>query len=60
VVVASLALMGVVTWQLGKSAIVDWTTMLIAISSLFLLLRFRINPMWLILGAGVVGLARGA
>jgi chromate transporter len=60
VVVASLALMGVVTWQLGKSAIVDWSTLVIALVSLVLLLRFRINPMWLILGAAIIGLFRGA
>jgi len=60
VIVASLALMGVVTWQLGKSALIDWTTLLIALASLVLLFKFRINPMWLILGAGITGLLHSA
>ncbi|HET7873427.1 MAG TPA: chromate efflux transporter [Terriglobales bacterium] len=58
VVVASLALMGVVAWQLGKSALVDWTTLVMALASLLLLLTSRVNAMWLILGAGMVGLLR--
>lgn len=60
IIVASLALMGVVTWQLGKSALIDWTTVLIALASLVLLFKFRINPMWLILGAGITGLLHSA
>jgi chromate transporter len=60
VVVGSLALMGVVTWQLGKAALVDWTTVVIAVVSLVLLFRFRVNAMWLIAGAAILGLIRGA
>jgi chromate transporter len=56
VIVASLALMGVVAWQLGRSAIVNWQTGLIAIVSAVLLLRYRTNSAWLILGAAMVGL----
>lgn len=55
IVVASLALMGVVAWQLGRSAIISWPTALIAIVSALLLLRFRVNSAWLILGASAVG-----
>jgi chromate transporter len=53
--VASLALMAVVTWQLGRAAIIDVTTVLLAILSAILLIRFRINSAWLILGGAVVG-----
>lgn len=53
--VASLALMGVVTWQLGRSAIVDVPTLLIAITSAVLLLTLRINSAWLVVAAGVFG-----
>lgn len=56
VIVASLALMGVVAWQLGRAAIVDWKTAVLAIVSLFVLLRWNINSAWLVLGAGAFGL----
>lgn len=56
--VASLALMGVVTWQLGRSALVDWLTALLAAGAAVLLLRWRVNSAWLVLGGAVVGLAR--
>jgi chromate transporter len=55
---ASLSLMGVVTWQLGRSALVDWTTWLLAIACAVLLLRFRINSAWLVGAGALAGLAR--
>lgn len=54
--VASLALMAVVTWQLGASSLVDWPSILLAVIAVFLLLRFRINSAWLVLGGAVIGL----
>jgi len=54
--VASLALMAVVTWQLGRAAIFDVTTVLLAILSAILLMRFRINSAWLVLGGAAVGM----
>jgi chromate transporter len=56
VVAGSLALMAVVTWQLGKSSIVSWTTLAIFGVSLIGLLRFRLNSAWLIAAAAVFGL----
>jgi chromate transporter len=54
VTVGSLALMAVVTWQLGRAAIVDVATTALAIGSAVLLLRFRLNTTWLIVvGAGL-------
>ncbi|MCY1019967.1 chromate efflux transporter [Pyxidicoccus sp. MSG2] len=54
--VASLALMAVVTWQLGRAALVDaWTVGLAAVSAV-LLIRFRVNSAWLVLGGGAVGM----
>ncbi|AKF83622.1 chromate transporter [Myxococcus fulvus 124B02] len=59
--VASLALMAVVTWQLGRAALVDVWTVGLAIVSAVLLIRFRVNSAWLVLGGGAVGwLVRGA
>lgn len=55
--VASLALMAVVTWHLGRAALVDWLTVLLALTATVILLRYRLNSAWLVLGgAGVGGL----
>jgi chromate transporter len=55
--VASLALMAAVSYQLGRSAITDWLTAGLAIAGAVLLLRFRINSAWLVLGGAIVGIA---
>jgi chromate transporter len=55
VVAGSLALMAVVTWQLGKAAIVDGRGLLICLTSLVALWRYRINSAWLIGAAAVAG-----
>ncbi len=54
--VASLALMAVVTWHLGRAAIVDIKTILLAALGAVLLIRFRLNSAWLVLGGAVVGI----
>jgi chromate transporter len=54
--VASLALKAVVSYQLGRSAIVDWLTIALAIASAVLLLRFRTNSAWLVLGGAIAGI----
>jgi chromate transporter len=55
--VASLALMGAVTIQLGRAALVDVTTVAIAAVSAGLLLGTRLNATWLVGAAALVGLA---
>jgi hypothetical protein len=40
--------MGVVAWQLARAAIIDFPTLVIVIVSTALLLRFRVNSVWLI------------
>ncbi|HEV8581727.1 MAG TPA: chromate efflux transporter [Thermoanaerobaculia bacterium] len=54
--VGSLALMSVVTFQLGRAAIVDLATTGLAAASALLLLRLRVNSAWLVLGGGLAGL----
>ena len=54
--VASLALMAVVTWNLGRSAIVDPITTVIAIISTLLLIKFRMNSAWLVLSGAIAGI----
>ena len=56
VTAASLALMTVVTWQLAKASLVDPMSVLFLVVSLVLLVRFRFNSMWLVLGAALAGL----
>jgi chromate transporter len=55
---ASLALMAVVTAQLGGAALVDGLTVGLAIASAVLLLGFRVNATWLVLGGAAFGLLR--
>jgi chromate transporter len=55
--VGAWALMASVTWFLARSAVVDVTTMLLAISSAFVLIRYRMNSAWLVIGGGLIGLA---
>jgi len=57
VVVASLALMAAVTWQLGRAAVVDVPSAVLAVVALVLLLRSKINSAWLVLGGGLIGIA---
>jgi chromate transporter len=57
VIVGSLALMAVVTWQLGRASLVDWLTVALAIVSLVLLLRWRLNSAWLILLGAMAGVS---
>jgi chromate transporter len=56
--VASLGLMAAVTWQLGRSSLTDPLAILIALVSLGLLLRFKINSTWLIVGGAITGLLK--
>jgi chromate transporter len=53
---ASLALMAVVTWQLANAAVVDLTTVALLVISLILLVRYRLNSVWLVIGGGAIGL----
>jgi chromate transporter len=54
---ASLALMAVVTVQLGRAALVDWPTLLLGALTAFALLRFRTSSTWLILAGALLGLS---
>jgi chromate transporter len=52
---ASLALMIAVTWDLSREAMIDATTVVLAILGAITLIRFRLNSVWLILVGGIVG-----
>ena len=53
---SALGLMAAVTLQLARSSLTDFYTILIAILSLILLLRYKINSTWLIAGGAIAGL----
>jgi chromate transporter len=53
---ASLALMAVVSWQLGRAALVDLPTAALAILAAGLLLWRRINSLWLVLAGAALGI----
>lgn len=57
---AALALMGVVTLQLGIGTLRDPLSILIALTSGALLLRFKVNATWLILAGALIGLVVSA
>lgn len=55
---ASLALMATVTWELGRAALTDGIAIVLSMAGMLLLLRYRVNSLWLVLGGAVVGLLR--
>ena len=55
--VASLALMVVVTLQLGRAALIDAPTVALACLGAVLLVRFKLNATWLVIGGAVAGWA---
>lgn len=56
--IAALALMAGVLFQLGQHALIDVLTWAIAVVALLILLRFKINSVWLILAGALIGVVR--
>ncbi|TVT42762.1 chromate efflux transporter [Hymenobacter setariae] len=52
---ASWALMAAVSFALARTALLDVPTVLLAAGSTFLLLRYRLNSAWLVLGGAALG-----
>ncbi len=42
--------------SIGKSSLIDFKTIFIAGIALISLLKYKLNPIWILLGAGIVGL----
>jgi chromate transporter len=58
---ASLALMAWATTLLARTSLIDFATITVALVSLVLLLRTRLNATWLLAGGALVGwFTRGA
>ncbi len=45
--------------SIGRSSLVDLKTVLIAAASIICLFKYKTNPIWVLLGAGMVGLVWG-
>ncbi|MCC5667523.1 chromate transporter [Nostoc sp. CHAB 5784] len=54
---ASLGLMAGVAYTLGRAALVDWLTIIVAIVSAIAVFQFKINSAWLVLAGGAIGFA---
>jgi chromate transporter len=54
--VASLGLMAAVAWELGRAGVVDIFTTLLAVASVVLVFRFKVNSVWLVLGGAALGI----
>jgi chromate transporter len=59
VTVAALGLMAGVAIDLGRTAIIDPLTAVIAVAALLVMLRWRPNPLWLVLAGAAAGIAHG-
>ena len=54
---AAVALMAFVGWQFARETLVSATTIGMAVIAAVLVMRFRVNSAWLILGGAVAGIA---
>jgi chromate transporter len=55
--VAAIGLMAAVAWEIGRAAIIDALTIVLALGAAVLLIRYRVNSAWLVLMGGLVGIA---
>jgi chromate transporter len=58
--VAALGLMSAVTWQLARSAFPDAFALLVGLAAAGLLLRYRLNSVWLVAFGAALGLLHAA
>lgn len=57
--VAAIGLMAAVTLELGRAALVDVVTVVIGVLAAILLIRYKVNSTWLIIGGGIIGVVYG-
>jgi chromate transporter len=52
---ASMGLMAVITWTLGRTALTDGLTIAMALISTVIIVRFKVNSAWLVLAGAAIG-----
>ncbi|MBN2703286.1 MAG: chromate transporter [Pontiellaceae bacterium] len=53
---AVLGMIGAAAWQIGRVALVDWTAVGIALVSCVLIARWKIHPVFLVIGSAIAGM----
>jgi chromate transporter len=56
---AVVGLLGAAAWSIGHAGIHTWLGLSLSVVAAIVLLRFRLNPFWVILGAGVMRFVAG-
>ncbi len=54
--VAALGLMAAVTWELGRTSLIDLLSVISGVVAYVLLVRYKVNTTWLIFGGALLGL----
>ncbi len=52
---AAVALMATVGWQFARAAVVNVPAVVLLLTSLFLVFRYKVNSAWLVLGGAIAG-----
>jgi chromate transporter len=53
---AAVALMGFVAWQFARAALINVPAIVLALISVLLVFRYKVNSAWLVLGGAVAGI----
>jgi chromate transporter len=53
---AAVALMATVSWQFGRAALVNVPAIVLGLASLLLVIRYKVNSAWLVLGGAIAGI----
>jgi chromate transporter len=56
---AVVGLLIAAAWSIGRAGIHSWLGLMLAVVAALVLLRFRVNPFWVILGAGIARVVFG-
>jgi chromate transporter len=56
---AVVGLLIAAAWSIGRAGIHSWLGLILALFAAIVLLRFKVNPFWVILGAGIARVVLG-
>jgi chromate transporter len=54
---AIVGLLGATLWSIAQKAVISWSLAIVALLALLLAIKTRVQPIWLLLGGGVLGWA---